>query len=324
MKYNSPLDNVGNTPVVRIADNDLENIELYAKLEFQNPTGSMKDRAASYILKKILHDEIINRATTIVESSSGNFGIALAAYCKKEGLDFCCVIDPNITPANETIIRSLGAHVIKVTEPDEHGGYLQTRIGQVKELVNSIPNSYWVNQYANPYNAEAYYYSLGNEIAEDFEKIDYVFIAVSSGGTITGVSRKIKEEHPNAKIIAVDIEGSVIFGGKPRKRHIPGIGSSIHPAILANAFIDDVVITDEVSSIRECHSLLKQHAIFAGGSSGTVFAAIKQYFRGKTLNERPVVITVFPDRGDRYSDTIYNEEWYTKVINANQRQYAIS
>ena len=193
----------------------------------------------------------------MIESSSGNFGIALSAYCKESGLKSYCIVDPNISPTNEYLIKTLSTEMIKVTEIDENRGYLLNRIRKVKELQKEIPNSYWINQYENPYNAEAYKETLGKEICDDMNNIDYVFLGVSSGGTITGVSQKVKEIFPNTKIIAVDIDGSVIFGGKSRKRFIPGIGSSMVPSILKEAKIDEVFITNEISTIEMCHELLR-------------------------------------------------------------------
>lgn len=312
--YNNILKNVGNTPLICMEIEDIPNINLYAKLEFCNPTGSVKDRAATFIIKKLLDLGEINKDTTLIESSSGNFGIALSAYCKEYGLKFYCVVDPNITATNEMLIKALSTSIIKVTEPDSGGGYLLNRIKKVKELLETIENSYWVNQYANPYNAEAYYNTLGNEICDEVDNIDYIFLGVSSGGTITGISRKLKERFPQAKVIAVDIAGSVIFGGAPQKRYIPGIGSSMVPEILKYAKIDEVVIVDEISTIKFCNELLEHHSIFAGGSSGSVFAAIKKYFSGKKMSGKVNVVAIFPDRGDRYANTIYCKEWCDKVI----------
>jgi cysteine synthase A len=308
------LDKVGNTPMVAIKMDEFDHINVYAKLEFYNPTGSVKDRAASYIIKKLLDNKEIDQETTLIESSSGNFGISLAAYCKKYGLKFIAVIDPCISPINEILIRSLATKVIKVEVPDGSGGYLLNRIKKVKELVSEIDNSYWVNQYGNPYNAEAYYYTLGKEICDKLENIDYVFMGISSGGTITGVSNCVKERVPLAKVIAVDIIGSVIFGHPPKKRYIPGIGSSMVPDIIKDAKIDDVVMIDEVSTIKMCHELLEKHCIFAGGSSGSVMAAIKKYFSGEKMNKKINLVTIFPDRGERYTNTIYNQIWYTDFI----------
>ncbi len=271
----------------------------------------MKDRAADYILRYCFQNNVINHTTTIIESSSGNFGISLAAYCRKSNLKFICIIDPNISPINEMIIQNLGAKTIKVKELDKFEGYLLNRISKVKELLNKNENLYWVNQYENELNAEAYYQSLGTELCSEFnDVIDYAFIGVSSGGTITGLSKKIKETFPKAKIIAVDICGSVIFGTTPHKRFIPGIGSSMVPKILEKANIDEVFFVTEADTIKYCKILLKEHSIFAGGSSGSVFAAVNLYFADRKVSGKQNVVTIFPDRGERYYNTIYSDEWF--------------
>jgi len=319
------LDNVGTTPLVKLKMDTHLNLNVYAKLEFSNPTGSVKDRAASYLLKTLLERKEINNETTIIESTSGNFGIALAAYCKKNGLAFIAVVDPNIQPVNEMLIRSFGAQIVKVTVPDVNGGYLLTRIKKVKEILATIKNSYWVNQYSNLLNANAYFTTLGDEICKSFDKVDYLFMGISSGGTITGVSQKIKQQFPKAKIIAVDIEGSVIFGGSPQKRFIPGIGSSMRPVILQSAFIDEHILISEKATIDGCKDLLKYENIFAGGSSGSVYMAIKKYFTTHEYIEGSTVVTLFPDRGERYIDTIYNEKWCSKFqIEKDVRNIKIS
>ncbi|MCU0290081.1 MAG: 2,3-diaminopropionate biosynthesis protein SbnA [Acidobacteria bacterium] len=313
------LEIVGNTPMIQMNVEGFHNLNLKAKLEFYNPTGSVKDRAAHYIIKKLLNLKEINKDTTLIESSSGNFGIALSAYCRKFGLKFICVVDPHINRVNEMLIRCNDAQVIKVTEPDENGGYLLNRIRKVNELQKEIANSYWVNQYGNPYNAEAYSETLAEEILAVVDRLDYVFLGISSGGTITGVSSKIKKKFPQAKVIAVDIVGSVIFGHPAKKRFIPGIGSSMVPSILKNAKIDGVVMMDEIGTIQMCHELIKKYNIFAGGSSGSVYGAIKKYFSEKVIEQETHVVTIFPDRGERYGDTIYNEEWVANFIK-NQLQ----
>ncbi|WP_291584162.1 2,3-diaminopropionate biosynthesis protein SbnA [Clostridium sp. UBA6640] len=318
MIYKSIFNMVGNTPIINLKGEGLENINFYAKLEGVNPTGSVKDRAAQYIINKVEREEMINKDTIIIESSSGNFGIALSAYCKSKGLNFYCVIDPLISETNEMLIRKFSSKVIKVTERDKNGAYLLTRIKKVNDLIDRDSNSYWVNQYANEYNCEAYYNTLALEMCNDVENIDYVFVGVSSGGTITGVSRKVKKVYPNAKVIAVDIVGSVIFGGEPQKRYIPGIGSSKVPEILRLALIDEVMTIDERDVVRECNNLLLEHKIFAGGSSGAVFAAVKKYFKDKSFKTKPNVVTLFADRGDRYANTVYDEEWCNKYIFKNE------
>lgn len=309
MKYANIVDLVGNTPLVRLTPDLYKNVSLYAKLEGYNPSGSVKDRPAAYILQTALSSKSISKDTHIIESSSGNFAIALSLFAKKLGLTFTCVIDPHINPMNEFIIRSMGTQVIKVDKPDENGGYLLERIKTVKAYIKKHKNTYWVNQYANPLNAKAYYVTLAEELLQDLPKIDYVFIAVSSGGTITGVSQKIKEKSPKTKIIAVDVEGSVIFNHPPHKRHIPGMGSSMVPAILKNAHIDDVVMVDEVATIRSCNELLSTYSLFVGGSSGSVFTAVKKYLQQQKKSQPITAVMIFADRGERYQNTIYNPLW---------------
>ncbi|MEO1099206.1 MAG: 2,3-diaminopropionate biosynthesis protein SbnA [Bacteroidota bacterium] len=313
----SILEHVGNTPLVSVNMDEFKHINLFVKVESYNPTGSVKDRAASYILDKLLKNGTINSETTIVESTSGNFGVALSAFCKHYNLSFIAVVDSHITTINEMLIRSNGAKIIKVTEPDKYGGYLLNRIKKVEELQSKINNSYWVNQYENPLNAKAYYQSLGKELCFQIEEMDYVFLGISSGGTITGVSKKIKENFPRAKVIAVDVEGSQIFKNSPMKRYIPGIGSSLKPKIIEDALIDDVVITDEVSTIQACYELLQKYNFFVGGSSGSVFAGIKKFFADMP-KEKVNIVSVFPDRGERYFDTIYNKKWVERVISMKQ------
>lgn len=310
------LDYSCNTPLVKISITNLPNVSLYAKLEFYNPTGSVKDRAAYHILDKLIREGIIDQEYTIMESSSGNFGVALAAYCRKYGLKFICVIDPNISPLNKILIESFEGKIEEVTVPDQYGGCLLNRIKRVKELKESIKKSYWVNQYENPLNAEAYHL-LGQEIFDGIKDVDYIFMGVSSGGTITGVSQKIKEISPKTKIIAVDIVGSIIFGGSPAKRYIPGIGSSMVPTILKQAKIDDVVMVNEVETIYGCHQLLRSTNIFAGGSSGTVYAAVKKFFTKNPVSGPVNAVCIFADSGERYANTVYNEDWYTKFKNMN-------
>jgi len=312
---NNILNKVGNTPLIPIRMEENPNLNIFAKLEFYNPTGSVKDRAACYIINRLLNEGVINKDTTLIESSSGNFGVALSAYAKLNGLKFICVIDKTTLLVNQMLIRLQGAEVICITEPDDYGGYLMNRLKKIKEIMNSTENIYWINQYQNPLNARAYYNSLGKEICLEAprQKIDYLFMGISSGGTITGVSQKVKENYPNAKIIAVDVDGSVIFGGKPHKRFIPGIGSSMRPDILDQVIIDDVVSVNEDETISSCRELLERHNLYVGGSSGSVHAGIKKYFEINPVDTDVNIMCVFADSGERYITTIYNDEWCEMV-----------
>jgi cysteine synthase A len=298
------------TPYVPLA---VEGMNLFAKLEFVNPVGSIKDRPAIWILKRAAERGEICDDTTVIESSSGNFASALAAYTRLVGLRFIPVIDPNISSTYESFLRRLCPTVVKVEERDDTGGFLKTRLQMVEHLCATIPNAYWTNQYSNRDAAEAHYELTASEVCADFDSLDYVFIGVSTAGTIAGMSRRLKERYPKVRIVAVDSEGSVIFGGPPRKRHIPGVGSSIVPPLLADAKIDDAVLIPERETVRACHELLANHGLFVGGSSGTAFAAVKRYAPRMGGARRPTVLFVCADRGTPYLDTVFDPTWATKL-----------
>lgn len=293
------------TPIIRL---DHEQIDLFAKLEFQNGVGSIKDRPAFWILKRAIERGDVVPDTTIIESSSGNFACALATFCRFLRLKFIPVIDPFISPVNESFLRSQCDRVVKVDVCDDSGGYLKTRIRTVNSLLSEFPGtSYWPNQYENPDAMEAHYQLTAAEICKDLPDVDYVFIGVSSAGTVAGVSRRLKEHSADIKIIAVDAEGSVIFDQEPKKRRIPGIGSSIKPKLLSHAIIDEVVIVKEKDTIKACNQLLEQHGLFVGGSTGTVYSAIQQYFsdKDKFNGIRPRVLFFCCDRGTGYINNVF-------------------
>ncbi|MGK4006132.1 2,3-diaminopropionate biosynthesis protein SbnA [Sorangium sp. So ce1036] len=297
------------TPVVRL---EHEHVDLFVKLEYCNAVGSIKDRPALFILKRAIERGEIEPGTTVVESSSGNFAIALAAYAGLLGLDFIPVIDPHVSTVNEHVLRSLCARVVKVEERDDTGGFLKTRLARVQSICARLPRSYWPNQYRNPDGMMAHFHTTGHEICRAFTELDFVFVGVSSAGTVAGLSRRLKEHFRGIKIVAVDAEGSVIFGGPPRPRRIPGIGAGVVPDLLREALIDDVVIVPEVESIAACRALLDRHRLLAGGSTGTVYAAIQRYFGRATGLARPKVLFLCADRGLPYLDTIYNPDWASR------------
>jgi 2,3-diaminopropionate biosynthesis protein SbnA len=303
------------TPHVPLA---VEGMNLFAKLEYVNPVGSIKDRPAFWILKRAAERGEICDATTVVESSSGNFASALAAFTRLVGLQFIPVIDPNISSTYESFLRRLCPTVVKVEERDDTGGFLKTRLDMVKHLCATTPNAFWTNQYGNPDAVEAHYELTAGEVSAEFASLDVAFIGVSTGGTIAGMSRRLKERYPKIRIIAVDTKGSVIFGDAPRKRHIPGVGSSIVPPLLSQALIDDVVLIPELEAAAACRELLETHGLFAGGSSGTVYAAVKRYAArmarwGFVGARRPTVLFLCADRGTPYLDTVFDPTWTSQL-----------
>lgn len=297
----------GATPVVKLAD---DSVELYAKLEFANPNGSSKDRSAFWILKRAVERGDVTQDTTVVESSSGNFAISMASFCQVLGIRFVPVIDPNCNAPTEAYLRNICERVVKVEEPDGSGGYLRTRLARVESLRAELAPAYWPNQYTNPDALEAHYRMTGGELSSVFRHIDYVFVGVSTGGTIAGVSRRLKEHFPHITVVGVDAAGSAIFGQPPSPRRIPGLGSSVVPELCRRAEIDDVVIVPERLAVAGCHELFRRHGLYAGGSTGSVYAAIQGYFeRFPPTGGRPTVLFLCADRGVSYAHTIYDPTW---------------
>jgi N-(2-amino-2-carboxyethyl)-L-glutamate synthase len=288
-------------------------VRLFAKLEYLNPVGSIKDRTTYWILRQAIARGDIDEQTTVIESSSGNFAVALATYSQLLGLQFIPVIDPNILPTYESFLRRMCPVVLKVEEADESGGFLQARLRAVEDLRANTEKAYWTNQYANTDGMDAHYQQTAAEICHDLSALNYAFIGVSSGGTIAGMSRRLKEHFPTVKVIAVDAAGSAIFGGAPRKRHIPGLGAGIVPPLLQHAEIDDVAIVTEQTTARACRDLLWDHGLFVGGSSGTSFAAVQQYAEVMRATPSPTALFLCGDRGTAYLDTVFNAEWTTRL-----------
>ena len=296
------------TPVTLLAHDTLQ---LYAKLEYLNGVGSIKDRPAFWILKNAIERGEVVPGATVIESSSGNFANALAVFCRLLGLKFIPVIDPVVPPVYENLLRAHCERVVKVDKRDDTGGYLKTRLQMVHKLLAEIPGSYWPNQYGNPDGMAAHYHLTAAEICRALPQLDYVFVGVSSAGTVAGVSRRLKQHYPDVRVIAVDAEGSVIFGQQPKRRQISGIGSSIEPPLLKQAIIDDVVFVPERDTVSACHQLLEQHGLFVGGSTGSVYSAIQTYFNKRPLDHRPNVLFFCCDRGSAYLHNVYNPAWIT-------------
>ncbi|WP_394849424.1 2,3-diaminopropionate biosynthesis protein SbnA [Pendulispora brunnea] len=289
-------------------------IQLYVKMDLFNPIGSIKDIPALFILQRAVERGEVTPFTTVTESSSGNFALALATYCRFLGLRFVPVIDPNITAGYEAAIRALCDEVIKVTERDDTGGFLKTRLAAVERFQRERGDTFWTNQYGNPDNIMGHYTLTAAGFCEQLPRLDYVFLGVSSGGTIAGVSQRLKEHFPDVRVVAVDVVGSVIFGGAPAARHIPGIGSSIRPPLVESARIDEVMHISEASTVTACRELLERHGLFVGGSTGSVYAAILRHLpRLRGAGTPPVVAFIACDRGAAYVDTIYNPMWCRRI-----------
>lgn len=303
------LGTIGNTPLVnlkRVFPN--AHFRLFAKLEMFNPGGSIKDRPALNMLKNALRKGDIKAGTTIIESSSGNLGIGLAQICAFLGLRFICVVDPKTTQQNINILEVYGAEVDIVKNPDPvTGDFLTARINRVKSLLASIPNSFWCNQYANLNNARAHYQTMDEIVKNLNEQPDYLFCATSSCGTIRGCSEYVRSSNLKTQIIAVDAEGSIIYGTKKCKRLLPGHGAARVPELFQPGLEDAHVLVSDLDCVMGCRNLLRSEAILAGGSSGGVISAIKK--KAQEIPDGATCAAILCDRGERYLDTIYSDSW---------------
>lgn len=299
---------VGNTPLVRLGRMFTEStVQLYGKLEMFNPGGSIKDRTALNIMKRALEEGLIDSETTIVESSSGNMGIGLARTCHYLGLKLILVTDPHINPLAEKILKTFGAKVIKVTQDDGNGGYLNTRLTTVNTLLQQIPNSFWPDQYHNMDNPLAHEQTFLEVMDALKRPVDYFFISTSTCGTLRGFADAIKKYQVETKIVAVDAVGSVIFGNTPQPRLIPGMGASRKSNFLKPEQVHEVVHISDSECIDGCRQLLARESILAGGSSGAIVKAVEKKLSG--IPHGAVVVALIADNGERYLDTIYSDEW---------------
>ncbi len=290
---------IGNTPMINL---NVDGYTFMAKLECLNIFGSMKDRAVSYVLKTLFEKGVINRDTAIIESSSGNFAIALSGVCAAMDMNCICVVDNNLTNINKQIIEQYGSKIIQVDTPEKNQSYQEKRIETVNQIISSNSNTYWTNQYDNKLIQESYF-TLAEEILKQCPKVERIYIPVGTCGTIAGISSWIKRFKPNVEMIAVDSYGSQIFAERIGRNRFSGMGSRIKPGNLKNAIIDKVVRVSDYECITNCQFLLNL-GIFVGASSGATLAAIR-----KTKGYEKNTVALFPDRGDRYLDNLYNEIW---------------
>jgi cysteine synthase A len=303
---------IGNTPLVELTRIFTGmNFRVYAKLESLNPGGSMKDRPAFRIITEGIESGAISDDTVIIESSSGNMGIGLAQACSYLGLQFICVVDPKTTTQNIRLLKAYGAQVDQVTEPDPTTGeYLQARLTRVQELLASTTNGFWPNQYANTHNAAAHRQTMHEIVGALDGDVDFLFCATSTCGTLRGCAEYVREHRLATRVIAVDAVGSVIFGGERGQRLVPGHGSAVRPQLYQPDLAYQCVLVSDLECVTGCRRLARLEAILAGGSSGAVIMAIERL--RKTLPRGATCVAILSDRGERYLDTIYSDEWVAK------------
>ncbi|MET7644610.1 2,3-diaminopropionate biosynthesis protein SbnA [Streptomyces sp. NPDC005426] len=310
----SILGTVGGTPLVELP-RFLPDFggRVFAKIEGFNPGGSIKDRTAvSMILDRIRSGEVDPARSVVVESSSGNLAVGIAQLCRYHGIRFICVVDAKTSRQNLAILRAYGAEIEEVTEPDPRTGeFLERRVQRVRHLVATIPHAFWPNQYANPLNPAAHQHTM-REIADALDgKVDYLFCATSTTGTLQGCAQYARANGLGTTMVAVDAVGSVLFGERGQvPRLIPGHGASVKPALFDASAADRVVHVTDLDCVVGCRRLVGREAVLAGGSSGAVVAALQQI--SEEIPDGSTCVMIFPDRGDRYLDTIYDDLWVSE------------
>jgi N-(2-amino-2-carboxyethyl)-L-glutamate synthase len=303
------IDLIGNTSLKSIylnVDGVVRRVHL--KLEGENPAGSVKDRTAIALIKQLEAQQRVKTDSIIIESTSGNLGVALALICRARGYQFLSVVDPKASRENVARMRALGADIEQVFEADASHGYLLARLDRVRQLCRSSENYIWTNQYSNTANPQIHYSFTAPELYRQMNgRIDALFIAVSTGGTLAGIGRFLREKSPSTRIIGVDAKGSVVFGGVPGPRRLTGIGSAQESVFITSEVYDDHVLVNDEKAFAFCRALFDLTGISVGGSAGAVLVACVEYLRRHPQLER--IACLCADRGENYSSTIFNDDW---------------
>jgi cysteine synthase A len=289
---------------------DLQSIfgqSLFLKCEGFNFAGSIKLKAAAQMVEAAERDGRLRQGSILVESSSGNLGVALSMIAASKGYGFVCVTDSRCNLTTRRMMEALGSQVHIVTEPDDIGGFLAARINYVRALRASDRRYVWLNQYANPNNWMAHYNTTAPAIAAAFPRLDVLFVGAGTTGTLMGCARFFHQWHRPVRVVAVDAVGSVTFGGTPGRRMIPGLGTSVRPDILDESYVDDVVLVEEADTVRACHRLARSGFLF-GGSTGTVVSGAMDWLAQHDVR-RLTAVAIAPDLGERYLDTVYQTNW---------------
>ena len=287
--------------------------DVFLKLEGLSITGSIKIKTAIALVEDLEKKGLATpHETVLIESSSGNLGIALALVCAVKGYEFICVTDPNANRAAIKGIELYGAQVIEVHERDELGGFLGTRLKKIRQMLRSNKNAVWLNQYANKANKDAHAKQTGDEIAREFANVDWVFVGTGTTGTFGGVSERLRQSFPKIKVVAVEPEGSVTFGRAPAKRNIPGIGTSVRPKLADYAKPDIIVSISEEKTVEACHAFVRDRHLLVGGSTGSVLAAVQEL--ASEFRPGDTIVAISPDMGEKYMDTVYDPAWVENFV----------
>jgi len=309
------IDAIGNTPIIKLnRETTGVDSDIYVKLEYMNPGGSIKDRIGVYMCQKAMERGDLKPGGTIIEGTSGNTGVGLAMFAAIHKLKTIFVLADKQSQEKINNLRAFGAKVIVCptnVEPDDPRSYYSVS----ERLAESIPNSFYANQYHNLDNGETHFNTTGPEIYEQTKgEFDIFMAGVGTGGTISGIGRFLKTKMPEVKVVGVDIKGSILAHyhktGEMSEAHsyvLEGIGEDIIPENVKFDVIDDFVTVEDKECFIMTRDLLTKEGIYAGGSSGAAVVGAIRY--AKTLKEPKKILVILPDSGNRYASKIYNDDW---------------
>jgi cystathionine beta-synthase len=316
--YDDICEAVGWTPLVRLRRAVVvPSCEVFAKIEFLNPMGSVKDRIARHMIRRALADGSLQPGGTIVEASSGNTAMGLAMMAVLEGLACKMVVRRQTSREKLDCLRALGVELVLVDgdlPPEDPESYNR----KARRVAAETPGSYFPDRHNNRCNNEAHYQTTGPELWEQMDgRIDAFVAGMGTGGTVSGVARFLKEKDPNVRIVAVDVEGSVFTEyfrtgepGTAGRYLLEGLGDEEVIECPEFELIDEMLQVSDRDAFLAARDLVRSEAIFAGGSSGAALWGVRHVAKRLRRNDRPLrIATLFPDSGSRYLSTIYCDEW---------------
>jgi cysteine synthase len=309
MIYDNILQCIGKTPIVKLNRIGSElACELYGKCEFLNPGGSVKDRIGYYMVEQAEKDGKIKPGYTLIEPTSGNTGIGIALAGAVKGYHVVITMPEKMSREKQVVLEALGAKIYR-TPTEAAWDAPESHISVAKKLQKEIPNSYILDQYSNPANPDVHYQFTAAEILEDMgTNLDMIVMGVGTGGTVTGVAKRLKEANPKIQVIGVDPIGSILGGGNEVKPYlVEGIGYDFFPKVLDNSLIDEYIKINDNDSFLMARRLIREEGLLIGGSSGSAVWAAVQVAKRLTKGQRCLVI--LPDSIRNYLTKFPDDHW---------------